>query len=422
MWVPRLRTICLAVYAVAVLARVGAIASGSSDSGAEFELPDEVQYWDMARGLAEGRGLRDELGFRATRMPLYPAFVALFVNLENGRLAVLLAQALLAAAASCFTAWLAYQIPQAPSRPGAVRAREVLALIAGLIVALDPFLVYFSRFLLTENLFICALCAFMAVSWKTAQKELSVPWWRWIASGLVFAGCVYLRPSCLGFLVLWSVFVAVRRRFDRAGLGGVASLWLILALALLPWAKRNHTVTGEWTLLTNRAGISLYDGVNPGATGKSDLGAIKNMPAVAGLGENEWDAYFRHESFKAIQNDPGRILRLALTKLARTWSLWPNAPEYQATWIKLASGDWTILVLLSAMLGVFMRREDHSAVIGLLLPAIYFTALHMLFVGSVRYRLPAMPMLEVLSAVGITLMLAKMRWLKLCDASAGCRP
>ena len=40
---------------------------------------------------------------------------------------------------------------------------------------------------------------------------------------------------------------------------------------------------------------------------------------------------------------------------------------------------------------------------GLLLsPAIYFTLLHVIFVGSIRYRLPAMPLLFLFAAAAIT--------------------
>ena len=37
----------------------------------------------------------------------------------------------------------------------------------------------------------------------------------------------------------------------------------------------------------------------------------------------------------------------------------------------------------------------------LLLPVLLTTLLHMLFVGSVRYRVPVMPMVMVLSAAGV---------------------
>jgi len=41
------------------------------------------------------------------------------------------------------------------------------------------------------------------------------------------------------------------------------------------------------------------------------------------------------------------------------------------------------------------------AVTMLLLPALVVCVLHAVFVGSVRYRLPAMPMIEILAAAGM---------------------
>ena len=92
----------------------------------------------------------------------------------------------------------------------------------------------------------------------------------------------------------------------------------MVAVCLVPWAVRNRQVTGDWCWLTNRAGISLYDGVGPGATGDSDRGEIKRMPAVRGLDETTWNRYFLTESVRAMREDPVRILRLALVKIGRT--------------------------------------------------------------------------------------------------------
>jgi hypothetical protein len=46
----------------------------------------------------------------------------------------------------------------------------------------------------------------------------------------------------------------------------------------------------------------------------------------------------------------------------------------------------------------------------LLLPAAYFTLIHMVFVGSVRYRLPAMPFIFILAAVGLCALLRAAVW------------
>jgi 4-amino-4-deoxy-L-arabinose transferase-like glycosyltransferase len=358
------------------------------------QLPDEVQYWDLAQSIADGQGLADELGYRAARMPLYPAFLAPFAKLTNGLAFALALQAALSALACGFTALLAWQIA-----PG--RTRALAAVLAGLLVALDPFLVYFSRLLLTESLFLCALCALFAISWPLTEHGARCRPWRWFISGVLCGLCVYLRPSALGLVVAWWMFALLRRRLEKEALLGVCGWALMLILMLSPWAARNKSVTGEWIWLTTRLGISLYDGVHPQATGASDLGDLKST----GQDEVVWNREFKAKSWRHIRTEPGRMIRLAGRKFARTWNLWPNAEGYRGPWIKMVLGTWTALILLTAAWGVKTMRGAPATIMCLLLPAIYFTSLHMVFVGSVRYRLPAMPMIIVLSAVGIAAIL-----------------
>ena len=55
-----------------------------SGDPAALTFPDEVQYWSMSRELRGGGLLTDELGFHATRMPLYPGFLAVFPTSAGG--------------------------------------------------------------------------------------------------------------------------------------------------------------------------------------------------------------------------------------------------------------------------------------------------------------------------------------------------
>ncbi len=366
-------------------------------------LPDEVQYWNMAVGLADGAGLQDELGFRAARMPLYPALLAVCAHQANGRRTALVMQALLGALSCGFAAVLAARVAPA-------HLRRVVAAVAGGLVALDPFLVYFHRFLLTENLFTAALCGFVLLSWPLLCPERTPGLFRWLGAGAAAAGCVYLRPATVGLLVCWSGLLCCCRGGRPATWAGLACSWLVVVVALVPWAARNQRVTGRWTWLTNRAGISLYDGVRPGADGGSDLGAIKRAPEVAGLDEVAWNAYFQARSRELLVQDPLRIVTLAGRKLLRTWSPWPNAADYQQVWIRILAGTWTAAVLITAAIGfAVLWRRHRAAALLLILPALYVTGLHLLFVGSVRYRLPVMPPLEVLSAIGVGVLLCRGR-------------
>ncbi len=392
---------------------------------AALEFPDEQQYWQMACSFWAGEGLKDELGFEATRMPLYPAALSLFAGMTHGIMLAKVLHWVVGAAAAALTAGMA-----------ATLFDRRVGLVAGLLAACDPFLVFFSSLLLTETIFAAVLVGLWWMtgrtmrigdgrgSWKeeppgnsvpqtksptglpAVPQPKSVPQVRWIAIGLLAAMCVYIRESSLGLVALALGFLVVCRRFDRSSLVGAAITMGIVLAALCPWAARNRQVIGDWCWLTTRGGISLYDGVRPGASGASDLGGIKQMPAVVGLSEVEWNRYFLRESWKAIRADSGRILRLAGTKLARVWNPFPNVDQYQSPLVRCVSVAWTVPIFTLAAVGALLltirRKADGlRTAFFLLLPALYITLLHSLFVGSVRYRLPAMPMIEILAAVAL---------------------
>ncbi len=197
---------------------------------------------------------------------------------------------------------------------------------------------------------------------------------------------------------MWVLWGSPRR---RSAVIGMTLLWALLIASLMPWAARNHHLTGRWTWLTNRLGISLYDGLGPQATGASDLGEIKNSPTVRGLDEVGWNDYFLRESWTALTADPGRCLKLATIKLGRTWRPWPAAAGHSQPVQRIIGGIWTVAILLLALWGLWALPVSWHTLCGLLFPVIVLTALHMVFVGSVRYRLPAMPLIEILAAGGL---------------------
>jgi len=261
-------------------------------------FPDEQQYWTMARGLRQGGPLTDELGFCATRMPLYPGLLSIFAGWDGGVVTARVCQWVIGALAAVFACLLGNR----------VRGPDV-GFAAGLLAAADPSLVGVSSLLLTETPFVAVVAALWWVGWPLASRawhsqavacaptsggvrplQQSEPGMgRWLGVGALSALCVYVRPSSAGLVLAWTVFLLVRRRFTLRAWGGAGMVVGTVVVCLLPWALRNQRITGHLCWLTHRAGISLYDGVGPQATGASNLGAIKNMPAVAGLDEADWN-------------------------------------------------------------------------------------------------------------------------------------
>jgi len=132
------------VFVVALMARGGwgLVRLARVENPSALEFPDEQQYWLMASSLHAGEGLRDELGFRATRMPLYPAALSLLADFEHGISIAKAIQWLLGAFMAACTACAAAEL-----------LGHRVGWAAGLIVAFDPFLIFFSSLLLTETLF-----------------------------------------------------------------------------------------------------------------------------------------------------------------------------------------------------------------------------------------------------------------------------
>ncbi len=398
---PRLRRILLMAFGLALAVRVGwvLLRHGGADSPEPY--PDEAAYWLSARSLAGGQGLRDEFGFRATYMPAYPAFLSLFVPLERAALWAGLVQAVLAAGLAPATAVLAVRFLAWSDRPaadaGESRRSAPAAAAAGMAAALDPFLVYFSGLFLTEAVFASALVAAWAVLSGPSTGSGARPIRDGLVAGLLLLACVMLRPSGL-FLAAVGAWVLILRHGLRRGSGGAAALTAVVAAGLLPWALRNQQVVGQPVWLTTRGGISLYDGFRPGADGSSDLAHTKRMPEVQGLSERAWDGFFRRRAAEAVKEDPGRAVRLAGAKFLRTWSLRPNVETHRGGTAGMAAAGWTVLVLSAAAVGVIRRRGAVGAWVSLAAPVVVVTLLHMVFVGSVRYRVPVMPMLVALGA------------------------
>jgi 4-amino-4-deoxy-L-arabinose transferase-like glycosyltransferase len=381
----------------------GAVAVYSETHPAEFDLPDSHRYVRVARNIASGNGPIDQntqFGeFRteyAGTDPLYPTLVA------GGILTGATTDAAIMRWARVINALLSLLSIGLLAELARRLFDEKTALISALIFAVDPILLYFNGLILTEStyIFFLLLTAYFLVRFVCGPGML------WIVASGIAAGMGTLTRSTnllLPIVLIISSVLLLRSsstRWRRLMLGAAPVFLLSYGLTLLPEALRKHRVLGQFVVTRTGSGASLLEGLGPWADGGPGMDRIQYPPVSAQAGEIERDEIFRRTALTWARSHPWETLRLALTKLSRTWALSVNAPDYQGDFYRIASLASTIPVFALAIMGLCRLRNRRELAALLLLPAAYFSLIHMIFVGSIRYRLPAMPFLFVLAAHG----------------------
>jgi 4-amino-4-deoxy-L-arabinose transferase-like glycosyltransferase len=335
-------------------------------------LGDQFEYLEVGRNLVHEHQLRfydDRFGqwVYAYRTPGYPFLIAAC----GGNVRVIrLVQALI----DTSTVLAIYLLARRFMGQGG-------ALVAGAMVAFNPFLIYFSGLVLSETLFTSML------AWGLYLLVTRLGW------GIVLLALATLvRPSALGLAVVLAAGVGWPRGWPvvlrNAGLAILAVI-----IVLFPWAWRNahHPVLRSWIWTATNEGITTYDGFHEGATGASDqkpfLQEMRTL--LAHMDEVERDEFFAERAHGWIRTHPLRSIQLMGNKIARTWSPFPLSTEYGSKRLYVIIGlCYSLPFYIMIVLGLWSRSLPLSVKVLLLIPAIYFTGIHALSVGSLRYRIP----------------------------------
>jgi len=222
----------------------------------------------------------------------------------------------------------------------------------------------------------------------------------WWTGAIVLALSILVRPSAMLLPVTLAIPLAISNSQDRRQLilRPLVSAALVLVV-LFPWAFRNHRVIDRWVWTTSNAGVTLYDGFNVAATGGSDQRFLAGMAQWLRQIPNEVDRsdYLAAEARRFVRDLPERAILLTFKKIARTWSPIPLSAEAgQSPLLMLVAAIYSVPLFALTIAGLLRANLPPRAKVFLLIPAIYFTAIHAVSVGSLRYRLPAdVPMAAV---------------------------
>jgi 4-amino-4-deoxy-L-arabinose transferase-like glycosyltransferase len=390
------RRILAAIVLGALTVRVGFVLTRED----RYYFPDSLQYAGIAKNLLARGDLSYDDDHRACRGPGYPVFLAgCFALFGESRPAVRLVQAVIGAA----TCLIVFALAR-------VLFGEAAGLLAAAFTALYPFFVFYAALELSETLFITALAGAVLLMQLVERGR----WWL-VAAGVAAGITILIRPSALLLMPVLGAAWALRRPVRRHAFEAVVVV-LIAWACVVPWTWRNYRVFGHFVPMTLTTGESLYEANSPYATGGPAMDIIPWHAEAKRLTEYERDRYYQRLATDWIRANPGGFLRLAAVKIGRFWNVVPNDVKHRSRPLMAISVLGYVPVMLLAVGGMVVFRRRWRELALLLAPAAYFSVLHAVFVGSIRYREPVMPFLIVLAGVGAAAMLS---WLRVVKSPRG---
>lgn len=307
-------------------------------------------------------------------MPLYP----IWAHLWGGGVWLKIADALLSAA----TIWLIAQLSLS------IFHNNAAAVLAALAAAIYPHFLFYAASGLTETSYLFLL---VLAFWLMHRGRMHL-------GSLVLAVSLLMRPSLelVAPLLVLAFSMVVHREGIAAGLRRVG-IYLAIYLSLMaPWWIHNYAKYDQFVRLSLGDGVVLYAGNNPlNKTG----GGIINRP---GGGDDvdfsafqhiadpiERNAALRNAAIAYIADNPGHFVEMTGIKFVRFWRLWPHAEQYTG-WHIIAASLLSYGVMLAASLGFLIQHgcRHWRAITPMILTAGYLTAIHMVTIGSIRYRFP----------------------------------
>lgn len=411
------------IVVVALLARLAAMVLWPQNL-----TDDRDNYLALAEGLVAGRGYSVPGSEQSTayRPPLYPLLLMPAAILPSA-----LWVAVLHLALGGVTVWLTWTLAER------LTASSAIAGSAASLVAVDPLLLRYATFPMTETLAACLVTALLfVVAGRNDMAAGTSARRHSLLAGILFGLAALCRPTVwafAGLAGLWTLTCRLWRRGTRRNDTSAETArhdqrlhgWLVVAAAaivLLPWGVRNWLQFGRPILMTTHGGYTLLLGNNPqfvrevvdqpwgsvwdgthGGGQQAWVESIDRQMDEAGVtGELARDRWMRDRALDNIAADPSAFVRSCWLRLRRFWGLMPiEGASDQSRWVRRGIGAFYAFTFAGVIAGALhiVRHWSVHWMPSLLMIA-GFMGVHLVYWTNIRMRAPIVPILAVLAALG----------------------
>jgi len=374
----------------------------------QIERPDG--YWTIAENLLNGRGYRydaymaDTNVLTAKRGPTTVLFLWLSFSIFGINFwPVLIAQWAFDAAVG----WLIYRIARSIFPHG-----NYVGILAALMYAVYPYEWKYTAMALGEPLFAFLLAGCVLSLLKALEKPSLA---RFALSGFLLGLAYHSRPTLLAFplVVLFLLFFKLKR--DRSiVIRSFAAYLAAFVLMLLPWVVRNYLVFHAFVPGTTLLGYNVYhdflghleaqnlirDEEGRLLVDEELLPHLRVPDYRLGKSEAELDKLWLGMGWELIKVSPGEYIKWSFNNLSRLWlnlgrPRWHDLNPSGFSYVTVLNGT---ILLLSLAAYVFYRGSWMKSSLPVLLLIVYLTALHTFAYGYIRYSIPMIPYVLMLSA------------------------
>ena len=377
-----------------------------SFSGEDLRFPDEHRFWceaeNFARGLPIGCGESIAHDMPLTAILLGMVILIFGPDIWMAKLLWIVISGLTAVPVAAL-AW-------------SLNPSHRVALLAACGFALYPFSIYYSTLLLSETPFMLLMTSAVAVtlllgrendaSFKGKAKHVFA---LGALLGFLYGITHLTRPTLMYFMPFVFAWLCwINRHSWRMSVPALA----VLVCVCLPWVVRNNIAfDGAFVPGTLTSGHVMWEGNNQW----NDHGGVSQvMPPEdvrASLNEYQLDQWKKSKALDHIKAHPERFVRVSLRRFIRFWNFFPNAEDYRSIYYKLISffSIAPIIILTIAYPLLKWNQWRQWGFIATLV--IYYTAIHIISIGSIRYRLPLEPIFISVSSVSVFLFISRINFL-----------
>ena len=183
---------------------------------------------------------------------------------------------------------------------------------------------------------------------------------------------------------------------------------IIYILIMSVWWIRNYTVFDKFVPFTTSSAMNLYLGANKnnkngGVDWSKDIepSFVKDTNKIKD--ELRKNSVYKDQAMKYIKNNPEQYIRLMFLKFKRFYNFTFNADSFNSVYYNILSILSYGTMIIFSIICFYLSRKNWKTLAPIYIVIAYFTLIHVLYIASLRYRLPLEPLFIIMASFSIIL-------------------